>query len=109
MTVTAKALVPTTALAAGTATPYTCAVQAAILDKITVFNSNATDPVTVQIMLRGVEAPSNDNTLMDKIIAARSAYLCPEITGHTLNKGQSFTIVTSSGDAVLRVSGREVT
>lgn len=109
MAINAKALVPTVALAAGTATPYACIVQAAILDKITVFNQSASVALTVKILLHGLVAPvGDDSTLVEHEIAARRSYMFPEITGHILNKDQFFTIITDTGDAVLRVSGREV-
>ena len=106
MTVTTKALVPTTLLVAGTTTPYTCTVRAAILDRITVYNGGA-GAVTISIMLDGAVALSN--TLMSKILQPLESYLCPEIAGHTLNTDQSFTITTSTPSVVLRISGREVT
>ena len=101
MTVTTKALVSSVILPAGTSTPYTCTVKATILDKITVFNSDASTPVDISITL--------GNILMMKTIQPQESYMCPEIAGHTLNKDQAFTIDVSTVFAILRVSGREVT
>ncbi len=103
MTVTTKALVRTTLLTTGATTPYTCEVRSAILDKVTVFNSGAGTSII------SIGLPPGTGNLMTKTLQIAESYTCPEVAGHTLDTGQSFTITTSTPSVVLRISGREVT
>ena len=99
MAVVVKGLVPTKLLAVSD-TLYTCAVTATIVDKMTIYNTGGS-AVTVTVALAA--------TLVSKTLQALESYTLPEITGHTLNSGETIATTATTGAVVeCRVSGREV-
>ena len=110
MTVTAKTLVETVAMAATDTTYYIAPVGTrTYIDKLTATNTSAA-PVTVNVNLvpaAGSAATANLVTTT-QAIAANGVYTFPEIVGHVLNAGDFLSVKPSATGVNLRASGREM-
>ena len=111
MSVNVKVFVPTQVIPTPNGTMYTCPTPAALLDKISVFNSSDTTVATLNIVLeRSTEPISANYLVIQKTLQPGESYLCPEITGAALQFDDR--LVCGSTDAntlTIRVSGREIT
>ena len=103
MAVIVKELVPTMQIDDTADVRYAPISCRAILDKCTVYNSQAAN-INLIMQLDGVR-------IIERSIAPDETYLCPEIIGHVLDAGHSLQASQDSGllGVYLRVSGREIT
>lgn len=109
MTVTAKCLVESTAMAAAATTYYTApSGTRTYLDKFTVANTTAS-PVTVVVQLvPSGQAVATAYQQISKTIAAGVTDALPELIGHVLNTGDFISINPTATGCNVRVTGREM-
>lgn len=92
-------------------TQYTATNATTIIDKFTVANISASDVAfSVNLVIAGGSAGSNNRIINEKVIAASETYTCPELIGHVLNQnGFISTLAGTASTLVIRASGREIT
>lgn len=111
MTVTVQTLVEPVAVPAAETVVYTSPVSTrTIIDKATLTNTTATPVnITVKTPSAATPAPSAGNTITSVVpIAAGATYPCPDLVGHTLNGGDSVSLLPSVIGLTFRMSGRTV-
>ena len=110
MAVVAKVLVPPLQLATAATTQYTASNVKAIIDKVTVTNTNTVNcSFNVHIVTSGGSA-NNGNLVIDtKTVVPNETYLCPELVGQVLDSGDFISTSASLANAMtFRVSGSEI-
>ena len=108
MTILVKDLVPTKTLETADTEQYACEVSAAIIDKITIYNSSASVAVVVEITITKVVSGVSPGWLMRKTLTPQESYTCPEISGFGMVAGDHLSTNTSAGTVIMRVTGREI-
>jgi hypothetical protein len=110
MTVTAKTLYETVAIAAAETTMYTAPANTrTVIDKHTLTNTTAgAILVTVRLIPSGSVAAGGFAVMNLVSIGPNTSYTCPEIVGHVLNPGDFISILPAAVGINGRASGREV-
>jgi len=112
MAVIVKVLVAPLQLATAATTQYTApAGTRAIIDKVTVTNTDTVNrSFSVNLVQSGGSA-SNANLIVDtKTVVPDETYNCPELVGQVIDPGGFISTTASAATALtLRVSGREIT
>lgn len=110
MAVIAKVLVAPLQLATAQTTQYTATNVKAIIDKVTVTNTGASNAsFNVNLVTSGGSA-NNGNLVIDtKTVVPNETYLCPELVGQVLDSGDFISTSASAATTLtFRVSGREI-
>ena len=110
MTVTVKALIESKRAENVQTTQYTATARKAIIDKFTVTNTTGSDVTFAVNLVPSGDAAGDGNMMLEKTIAANSAYTCPEVVGHSLDAGDFIsTLAGAATSLTIRASGREIT
>jgi hypothetical protein len=82
-----------------------------VIDKVTALNESANDALLHANIVKSGDESDNSNAIIDnRFLANGETYLCPELTGHVLNAGDSIYFHADTADAVVvRVSGHQIT
>ena len=111
MAITNKELIPSQVAETSSTKEYEAVNCKTIIDKFTATNITSTTALlTVFLVPNGGSASDATRIIQNYAIAGGEAYTCPEIVGHSLDKGASIYVLCDTGSAlVIRSSGREIT
>lgn len=111
MAVSVQALVEPVSVPAAETVVYTSGANTrTIVDKATATNTTgAAINLTIKTPSSAAPAPSAANTITaPAAIAAGATYPCPDLVGHTLNPGDTVSVLPSAAGITFRMSGRLV-
>jgi hypothetical protein len=110
MTTTTAALIGTKAVETSETSQYSSLNGKTIIDKFDVCNTTTNAiPFTARIVPSGGTASSTNALLPAKSVAPGETYRCPEIVGHTLERGDFISTLAGAAGLTVRASGRQVT
>jgi hypothetical protein len=89
---------------------YTATAVKAIIDKVTVTNTGASNATFSVNLVTVSGSAGNSNLVIDtKTVVPDETYLCPELVGQVLEAGSFISTIASAATTLtLRVSGREI-
>jgi hypothetical protein len=110
MAVIAKVLVPPKQMENSQTAQYTATAVKAIIDKVTVTNTGASNATFSVNLVTVSGSAGNSNLVIDtKTVVPDETYLCPELVGQVLEAGSFISTIASAATTLtLRVSGREI-
>lgn len=110
MAVTTKVLVAPLQMQNTQTTQYTATAVRAIIDKVTVTNTDTVNRTfSVNLVTASGSAGNSNLVIDDKTVVPGETYLCPELVGQVLDPGGFISTIASANTALtLRVSGREI-
>lgn len=109
--VVSKCLVQPVLLTTGDVNYYQAPANTRVMiDKCTATNTTGgAITVTFNLVQAAGSASATNTVISATSIAAGGTYLCPEVSGHTLNPADFISAKASAGASIgIRVSGREV-
>jgi hypothetical protein len=111
MAVIVKTFVPAKQLESTQVTQYIASSVKALIDKVTVTNTDTVNRSFSVWLVQQSGSASNSNLIIDdKTIVPGETYLCPELIGHELDPSAFIVTQASAASALtMRISGREIT
>jgi hypothetical protein len=106
MAVAFKRLIPSKTMAGAVATEFTAA-GTHIIDRMTLTNTGAGDAQVYVYLVDTGAAGATNAVINGRVLAAGETWNCPELSLHVLPSGAAIAAY-STGDVVIRCSGREV-
>jgi hypothetical protein len=111
MTVIVKTLIAPKQMEATQTTQYTATAVKALIDKVTVTNTDTVNRTFSVNLVQGGGSAGNSNLIIDdRTVVPGETYLCPELVGQELDPGAFISTIASNATSLtIRASGREIT
>lgn len=111
MTVIVKTLIAPKQMEATQTTQYTATAVKALIDKVTVTNTDTINRTFSVNLVQGGGSAGNSNLIIDdRTVVPGETYLCPELVGQELDPGAFISTIASNATSLtIRASGREIT